>query len=301
MVTPEPQADTPMMGFDHSLKGMTGTDKLDVLWVIDNSNSMGGWQKVVKEQTSQFISLFTQKNDLKWKMGLLSTDAKDAPYVGFTPDTALDWTSKNPVKTFQDAVAKLGVEGDSTERTFVPIMTAVTGYPFIRPGSFLSIIVVSDAPEQSGVPGKAFLSFMNTIAGVGHWRFYGVLEPHDLGCPASDDAWDYEGSPFQTVIEGNNGFLFLLCDGKFAKNLITIGEDMVNRTSVRSIQFPNGHRPLPSTIRVLFHGKLLPGGLKANGGYWIYNFEQNSVDFNDLDFATGDNESVHIDYQLAMQ
>jgi hypothetical protein len=301
IVTPEPAKDVATYGFDHSLKGMTGTDKLDVLWVIDNSNSMASSQKAVIDNTHQFISLFTQKHDLKWKMGLLSTDAADKPYVGFTPETALDWKTKDPVKTFQDAVGRLGVNGDAAEKTFVPIITSLATYPFVRPGSLLSIIMVTDAPEQSGIPGNAFLGFVNTMAGQGHVRIYGVLQPTDLCGSTADDPWNYEGSPYKTVIEGTNGFLFLLCSGKFAKDLASIGQDMVNRTSSKSIMFPDGIRPLPSTIQVLFHGEKIQGGLTENGGHWVYDYGQNSVDFNDLDFATGDNESVHIDYQAATQ
>src|SRR5687768_4795521 len=54
---------------------VTGQIKVpvDILWVIDNSGSMGDKQIAVSMNASTFMSNFVTKTNLVWKMGLLST------------------------------------------------------------------------------------------------------------------------------------------------------------------------------------------------------------------------------------
>jgi hypothetical protein len=55
-------------------------------------------------------------------------------------------------------------------------------------------------------------------------------------------------------------------------------------------------RPKPETIQVFFHDQALPPGPKDKGGYWVYDFTENSIVFHDLNFAKGDQEEVRVVY-----
>ena len=59
-------------------------------------------------------------------------------------------------------------------------------------------------------------------------------------------------------------------------------------------------RPQIQTIRVTWKNQALPGGPKAEGGIWQYDFDLNAIVFHDLEFAPDENEEVVISYEEAV-
>src|SRR4051812_39209706 len=55
------------------IKEVVGNNRLDILWVIDNSGSMQQHQQNVIDNTEKFMKAFTKKSHLDWQMGLLSS------------------------------------------------------------------------------------------------------------------------------------------------------------------------------------------------------------------------------------
>jgi hypothetical protein len=231
-------------------------------------------------------------------MGLISTDRDDPPYVGFTPAQLLDWTVPNPVGVFQAAVRQLGTSGDSTERSYEPLQKSLSQYPgFIRKDSILALIIVTDAYEQSDMLTSQLVDFLKSFKAVDQTMVYGILGPQDFGCPNSggEDEWDYAGSKYEELINAYNGKHYPLCTGDYSAMLADIAQNLVNRVVASSVYLES--RPLPDTIRVYYQGRLIPGGLARDGGFWTYDPQRNSLVFHDLSFAPGDDESVQIDYQ----
>ncbi|MBU6376246.1 MAG: hypothetical protein KGQ59_09645, partial [Bdellovibrionales bacterium] len=114
----------------HKLKQLQGNSVVDIIWVIDNSGSMGAHQQNVISNTALFMSQFVRSgNVLDWKMGLLSTDKGDNPYVGFLPGQELTSTTPNNVSVFQSAVRRLGTEGSYEEEGFEPLLQALRRNP----------------------------------------------------------------------------------------------------------------------------------------------------------------------------
>src|SRR5690349_21372013 len=59
---------------DYIIKNVTG-GTADILWVIDNSGSMGDFQSAVIANMDRFIQTFVPlAGKAKWRMGLISTD-----------------------------------------------------------------------------------------------------------------------------------------------------------------------------------------------------------------------------------
>jgi hypothetical protein len=280
----------------HKLSEVVQVDSLDILWVIDNSGSMGNHQNNVISNTKLFMDSFTQNHSLDWKMGLISTDEDEAPYIGFERGRELDWRTPDPVGTFQNAVSRLGTFGSPTEMTFVPVQKAIASYPsFLRSRAILALIVVTDAPEQSRRPsGRDFLFWLGSLKGnAARVVTYGVIGPRDFGCPSTDDTWDYVGSPYEEVIQGTSGKAYKLCTTDFGAQLSDLGRDLVKRVEKPKIYLTL--RPKLGTLKLRHQGKDLPGGPKETGGFWFYDFELNAIVFHDLDFAPGDTEEVEIE------
>jgi len=259
---------------------------------------MDAHQKNVIANTGKFLDIFTKRKHIKWRMGLISTDTHDAPYLGFDPTDQFDNNSTDKIRRFQNSVKLMGLGGASDEKVFTPVLSALRAYPgFLREGSVFTMIAITDAAEQSGLDAKDFLDLLRRFAGSQHRiGFFGILNPTDQGCTETDGAWNYRGSPFEEVIKATQGQMHLLCDANFSRHLMDIGENMITRFEAKSLPFPDGVRPNPASIRVLFHGLELKGGVRERGGYWTYNYRANAVQFSTLDFAVGDHESVRIEY-----
>jgi hypothetical protein len=283
--------------FEHSLKEMQGDSRVDILWVIDNSGSMGQHQQALITNTENFIDLFSKKGGLDWKMGLISTSEGQSPFAGFT--TALTFKTPNAIDIFKRSVRKLGTDGDMTEKTFRPVMDHLTQNPsFARKGVTLIEIFITDAPEQSRIPASDFLKFMAQIKGdLQKVITYGIFSSRDFGCQFTDGVWNYAGSPYEEVIKATKGKVFSLCSGNFGAELIKLGNDLMSRVDHPFIQLKN--RPRPNTIKVHHENKELKGGPQDNEGKWIYEFDLNRIIFYDLEFAKKDIEKVTISYEEA--
>lgn len=298
-VLPEPP---PEFHFTHKLKEMVGESRVDILWVIDNSGSMGSHQQNVITNSDLFIREFVKKQKiLDWKMGLVSTDESEAPYLGFKAGDELNKSTPDPVNVFNRAVNKLGTFGSGIEKPFFCARKALQDNPnWVRKNAVLANIMVTDAAEQSFISGQDFANFMAQMKG-GDLRkvvFYGVLGPNDWNCPATDGFWNYAGSPYEAFAKlVGRGKNYPLCSPDFGKNLAELGKDLVKLASSPRIELTS--RPRLETLRVTWRGNVLPGGPKETGGFWTYDFDLNAVLFHDLDFAPDDNEEVIIHYEEA--
>ncbi len=280
-----------------SVKEIHSSGAIDILWIIDNSSSMGAHQQAVVKNTSQFMHAFVQ-NRISWKMGLISTDRAEKPYVGFAKP--FDYTDPNPEATFGTAVNDLGLGGDTTERTFEPILKALTEHPdFARPNVPLAVLIVTDATEQSSIDAPTFITQFRGVVGSRQLFVYPVLAATDLappgGCEPDESPYNYVGSPYETfALNAKISHAYSICDPNFGANLGKIGEEIVQQIFHPEIRLTK--RPKPSSIVVKYHGSALPSGPKSVGGMWYYDHESNSVIFYSLDFAHDDTANVEIEF-----
>jgi hypothetical protein len=276
------------------VKEMEGNNLVDILWVIDNSLSMADEHANLIKNTNLFISQFVQKGNIDWKMGIISTDTSDLPYAGFLVGDELNSKIANPVAVFQRAVGKLGISGSGYEKAFEPIVNATQGYPsFVRPGAYFAIIFVTDEPEQSSLQTpQSMLKYLETLKGdLKLVLGYGVFSDYAMGCKGG---FYYKGSKYETFLKGLKHKVFSLCSPNFGQNLTDLGADIV--TFVQNRRFPLSVRPVPDSIKVLHKGQEIKGGLKEEGGHWLYDYDLNAITFTDLDFAPGTDEEIKILY-----
>ncbi len=283
----------------HALKELHGKNKVDILWVIDNSGSMSENQEQVRVNSNEFISKFITKTGLQWKMGLISTDVSNPPFVGFRPGDALDYQSSNPVQLFQGAVKRLGIYGDAVERFYEPVLRAFDSHPhFLRQDAVLALIVVTDEEEQSTISLENFLQkikgYKNDLKDV---YTYGLFAASDDGCD-TQTMFTYQSSRYKQFIDKTKGKKYSLCDPNIGAKLAEMGDDLVQQL-VRPRLYLSA-RPVVNTITVTYKGELLKWGQKDDGGLWLYDYGNNAILFHDLDFAPGPEEKVTVNFETEL-
>jgi hypothetical protein len=254
-----------------------GTD-VDIVWVIDNSSSMGDVQQKVIQNTDAFIKSFVTDSRLHWKMGLISTSVDDQPYVGFGPSDALDWKTADAVTKFQSAVGRLGVGGDGTEKTFDPFVKQINSHPdFLRPNAFLALIMVTDVSEQSYTYNPtSFLTYLTGLKG-GHKEkilTYGVI-PADGSTCGEDYGAPIYGYP--DLITATNGKRYDLCAADFGPGLAALGADLVNHLTVLNPIIAVEQAIDLKSLVIRHKGVVLKQGFLSEGGQWIYDVETNTI------------------------
>ncbi len=257
---------------------------VDILWVIDNSGSMDPYQQAVIQNSAAFMSQFTTNSRLHWKMGLISTDHKDLPYMGF--QNVVDWQTSNAEQTFNYAVGRLGTSGDGiAEATFQPTLNTLNRYPtWLRPNAYFIIIAVTDELEQSRITTPIFLNEIQRRMGGDLSRFvvYGVYGQD------SNDSWNRKNE--EAVLQ-TGGKIYSLDSPDYGVLLADLGQDLVTKTTVVDPIVVLDQRPVSSTIEVTYKGrKLIPGQ------EWTYNPKYNFIKVNDPKILDSANLNVDVSF-----
>lgn len=277
----------------HQVKSLVG-GAADIVWVIDNSGSMSEEQTEVIRNAGIFMQKFeAEAKGMDWRMGMISTDQSEPPYIGFLPSDRLDPNTRNPVMEFQRAVGRLGLSGDGTERAFEPLRRTFTTYSdFLRPHAKLFLIIVSDELEQSNnFTARSFYDYLLTLKKAEDISTYGILSDTQ-GCNDNE----YAGSKYEEFLTISNGLLYSICSNTYGTLLGEIGADIGRKLANPRIFLDS--RPDLSTLKIFFHDQELRGGALADGGFWIYEYDTNSIMFHNLQFAQGDNENVRVEYRF---
>lgn len=291
---------------DQALRSLdeSSLSKVDILWVIDNSGSMDVHQRKVINNAALFIDQFTQNNRVDWRMGMISSDRQEAPFLGLSGNAGLnprfDSKTPRPIQIFNDAVMRLGLYGSGTEEFFLPTLNSIdSDRTFIREQAYLILFFVTDAPEQSPIQSDEFLRRLNVIKGNPRWiRMYGAFEATDLGCEgtAQEGPLRYKNSKFVEVIQATGGRALPLCDAEFGKELAKIAKDIVELVERPRVYLDQ--RPKAASIKVTYQGRALAGGPAEDGGLWYYDYQLNAVVFYSLEFAPTLDERVTVTFEV---
>lgn len=283
----------PLVTLNYPIKSIERTNtQVDILWVIDNSYSMDDIQQNVISNTRIFMEEFDKKGGIDWKMALLSTDKDDPPYLGMNTRSGFNHRSANRVSTFVNAVSRLGLNGDTTERTFTPIMNNLsTRNVFVRENAMLVIISLTDINEQSRVTADQFIQYLTKLkGGIEKTKFYGVYNVKDFNCPSESTSWTYAGSKYEALVKATGGSTFPACAVDFGQRLTGLAKEIISYLQSSKIILKK--RPKPYSISISYKGRNLPGGPQSEGGMWYYDFQDNAIVFYSLDFAPGTEENI---------
>ena len=246
---------------------------------------------------SIFLQEFDRKGGIDWKMGLLSTDQNEPPYLGLNSRGGFNSRSPDRVSTFTQAVSNLGLQGSVTEKTFTPIINRLhTSNQFVRPNAMLVIISVTDVKEQSSVSSQDFVKFLTDLKSgdITRSKFYGVYNSADFGCDPETSGWTFKSSKYEEVVVATGGSVFPACAPDFGTKLTSLAKEIISYLQNSKIVLQK--LPKAETIKISYKGVPLPGGLQSDGGMWYYDVEDNAIVFYSLDFAPGSQEKIQISF-----
>ncbi len=297
--------------------------KIDVLWVVDNSGSMATSQSNLANNFPSFINKFQEKH-YDFQMGVTTTDSylalptwnsyyNQSPrpsYYGGHAQAEIAWlkdgTFDSPsgfailtpsTPNLNDVFMKnamQGINGRGDERSLQSMRTALESAHnagFVRPGAFLSVILVTDEDDFSNDTTTAYETYVSQLHPISNYvsfldgltlssgpaRRYSVntISVNDSSCLNSIyNGAQKIGTRVGQMADATGGVKGNLC-GNFATELELISKSIVEL----STQFYLNAKPVVSTIRVYVNSTIVPNVADNPTGGWYYNDTANSIVF----------------------
>ena len=244
-------------------------NKVDIIWVIDNSGSMSGEQNALAQNFESFIDAFVT-NSSDYKMGITTTDTDlfnhDGEFQGEVP-ILHSGMSPTEVKSNFMINVKVGIKGSYLERGLLAAQLALgknsisgsKNYNFLRPEAFLAIIIVSDENDSSTGTVQSYVDSIKIFKS----------KPVDL---AIYSIINKSGLRYMDASNATGGFYEDIASD-FSQSLLNIGTDIVELMK----SFKLNNLPVISTIEVKVNGVKVETDL-IDG--WIYDDTLVSVKFN---------------------
>ena len=297
------------------------TEAVDILWVIDNSGSMSPLQKSLRENFRYFIQKF-HTTDLDYHIGITSTDACHAKEPGDIrqircPEQKdrkrshrgdlVGKKGKRVIKKGDDDVvsrfqkyADLGINGSAFEHGLTGAQLALNksigglNEDFLRKGSFLSIIAITDEEDdgvglaktnENGVNyhEKNATSYSFTAEDFSNYLKKYIAPDHRYGFSAIGGTLGDDGKPceysggrayedsaeYRKMAKKTGGFFESICDENWAEKLERIGDDILRQIDSVSLDNPD-----PESIEVRVNSRLFAA--------WHFNEKHESVEFDEI-------------------
>jgi hypothetical protein len=260
----------------------TPTDEVDILWVVDNSNSMQLEQSLLAAGFASFANELDNTNT-DFHLGVITTDFDyDDPERGRLIGTPSVITKEDPnyVETFQTR-AQVGLNGSGKEKgleaaeyALSPSMT-IAGSPnagFIRTDANLLVVIVSDEDDCSDkgalanedseacyteremlVPIGAFVNgFRDLKASSDQVRVSAIVGP--AGATAICDQSTVEGTRYIEVARLTGGSSSSICETDWSEMLYELG---LNAAGI-FVTFELSHGAVDGTLVVYVDDLVVP-------------------------------------------
>ncbi len=279
---------------------------VDVLWMIDDSCSMGDKQQNVSDQSQTFFQRATQLNT-DFHLAVVTTDMDNpnesgrfqsrngAPKI-ITPSTP------NPVQAFSDD-ALLGTNGLGTEKGLAAVHAALTdpllsdpaaNAGFLRQDAKLVVIAVSDEDDQSSATVDFYVDFLKNIKGFHNADLmsfssivgYDESTKKAASCTSTSTGGQAVPGPrYVEVTNRTNGIARSICSTDWGK----IADDLgLNAFGAKS-QFFLTREAVPSSIVVHVNGQ------QVSQPAWSYDAPSNSIIF-DASSVPPQGATIDVDY-----
>ncbi|MEC9284155.1 MAG: hypothetical protein VX642_15675 [Bdellovibrionota bacterium] len=262
-------------------------NKIDILWVVDNSGSMHDSQTALANNFEAFINDLQNKN-YDFQIAVIATDAyRGGDYAKFKAEGGQAILTNNTtnleIKFIENVM--VGTRGSANERGLQSLETALDleankAFDFPRSDAFFSVIFVSDEQDSSiEIGGSSFpgsnhylgildtLRLGSTLAGQKTYSLNAiVLRQEDVGCTSGT-----VGQRYIDIVNDADGIVASICSD-FSTSLTDITSSIVQL----STQFYLNREPVIESINVVVNGEIVPQDTE-NG--WEYVVESNSIVF----------------------
>lgn len=289
-------------------QGSTQSNKIDILWVIDNSGSMLTKQQNLATSFASFITLLSNKN-YDFRMAIVTSDTyatglggQDGNFQGVP--TVISNSTVNFSNVFSTNVV-VGATGAADAKVLDAINLSLSAGKlaganagFLRADAHLAVIVLSDADDNDSTATvastKAFLDGLKpavTDSASGRSRqmytVHGVIDnqasPGPTPCIGSED-----GIKFRQLANLANGNLMDICAANFGPGLENLAQEIAQFISKVLLK----RQPQTDTINVFINGSAVPQNA-TNG--WSYVSSENSIVFNGT-YIPADSDTISVTY-----
>jgi hypothetical protein len=297
---------------ESTYQGSVANNKVDLLFVIDNSGSMIPQQTKLANSLSSFANVFVTKG-FDFHVGVITTDMADPAQSGLLQGTPRV-LSNGPsfLSDFQTNV-QVGDGGSAYELPFDAIIEGLSdanvagaNSGFLRADAHLAVIVISNEDQDNVNPGgtpktvSEVVSFLNQLKPEKfdvlsrtykkNYTVSAVVAPSvsDPECVALGAGAFDEGPKITALANLTNGSVASICKPDFSSGLTQISQRIAEAiTEIALATVPN-----QSTIKITFNGSEVPQDA-ADG--WTYSSAGNKIIFHG-DAIPTDNTSIAIDY-----
>lgn len=259
--------------------------RLDILFVIDDSGSMGTHQANLSANAGVFADSIVKAKFLDYHVGVITSSGNN--FFGSTGGGKLVGIPRYVDRTTPDGIAKLsanmivGTGGDATEQFFDPMVMALTdpllsgwNAGFIRQDSYLAIIFVTDTDDQSyDHSAQDAYDFLLNFKGNMNKLFIGAAYIPDSEakvCSGESDIGYTDNLP--DFFKLTKATTFSLCDSDFGQKLADIGRVIAKRATTMYLK----KIPQQGTIKVTIGAIEVP---QHHDHGWGYNPVINAIEF----------------------
>lgn len=294
--TPEAYADQDGLGDIEAwvLDSFTqdGTVDVDILFVIDNSGSMGSNQTNIKNNFDSFMNAFNAAG-VSYQVALITTDSAD-----FVGDVITNATI-DPVTEFNDQVDSIGTRGSAYEKglwfayesTTTGDASSGSSTGFFRSDARLVVVYVSDEPDWShqtyGSGGSTTMgpsdystSLLSLKSSSSLVIAHAISGDYPSGCTTNGGAQFGDG--YYDVVNDLGGTFMSICASDWSTTMDTLA-----RESLAQMAFALSDMPIEDTIEVTVDGVI--------SSDWSYEQSSNTVIFS---ISPPEGSTIDINYAI---
>ncbi|HMV67811.1 MAG TPA: hypothetical protein PKA64_13260 [Myxococcota bacterium] len=273
-------------------------EAVDILWVIDNSNSMLAEQQKLGENFPAFLDYYLNSG-LDWQIGVVSTDLQDPAQSGKLQGAAgflwADPSVPDPAGVFS-RMALLGRGGSSKEQgrgaawaALTPPLLETTNAGFYRPSARLSVIVVSDEQDFSDdLSVNTFIDWYLHLKPDPSMVDFSAIISMD---PACNDG--RMGTDYLPIVHATGGSAFSICEDDWTPILAALGI----RAAGLQREFFLTEVPDPSTLSVWIDDEEVRYDFVPETDF-VYDGDHNSINF--TRYTPRATAYIHIQYATAV-
>ncbi len=302
--------------------------KVDVLFIVDDSGSMGNKQDNLSQNFTTFVQIATLFSGTDYHIGVVTTDMDDGNKTGKLQETGgvriVTKKDASPTKELE-ALAKPGANGSGNEQGLIAGLTATTppltfdsltktckgnadcagsecvkgaedgklmcgghNRTFIRKFAALEVVILSDEEDSSPQDPNYYLNSFMQIHGVNNKNLFHFHAIVGDKGGCKSNGGADAGNRYIELANKTGGKFASICSGSYAQALQDIGTAAFGLTQ----QYFLTRTPEPATVTVKVGGKPCPAGAAS----WSYDPLTNSVTFADKSTCMpqkGDKVEIH--------
>lgn len=259
-------------------------NQVDVVMVVDNSDSMLKYQQRLADQMPAFIERLGQMG-LNYQIAVVTTDVRSGGnwgrFIG-SPGVLKNSTS-GLVELLRRRIMD-GQSGSSVEQGLVSLQRALSSTQmntelqgFLRPGALLAVVVLSNEDDYSPGSAASYITFLDQLkgkfpSGARAWvaNYIGLLS---LNEPCATDGELREiGLRYLELVSASGGVRESIC----GQNLAQAANNLRVRIGQLLTDFYLNQLPKVETIEVVVNGVSVRNDSKSG---WTYDAKGNFIRF----------------------